>query len=114
MLVNLQGEKAHYKTLGLASAILAQVKAMQRGMANLMGKLTKALPVCDSCRVDFAATDSWISPGTISRRGQHPQSQDGGGIPQNSFDIFVKVMLIQGVKYKPFVHFCVIASDMVY
>ena len=53
MLGNLQGQKALYKTAGLASAILKQVKAMQSSMASLMGSLVKALPVCDSPRIDF-------------------------------------------------------------
>ena len=99
MLGNLQGQKSFYKTIGLASAILKQVKAMQSSMASLMGSLVKALPVCDS-RIDFvpnSADRCLISPGTISRRGQGPKSQHGGGIPHNGFDIFVKVILIQGV-----------------
>jgi hypothetical protein len=94
VLGNLQGQKAFYKTTGLASAILKQVKAMQSSMASLMGKLVKALPVCDS-RMDFVANSTdRISPGTISRRGQRSQSQHGGGIPQNSFDIFVIIQCI--------------------
>ena len=103
MLKNLRTEKALYETAHIASALLTQVKAMQSGMASLMNMLVKVLPVCDSPRIGFVATDSanlgLISPGAISRRGRQPQSQYGGGIKRNSCDIFVnlKVILSQGV-----------------
>lgn len=70
----LQGKKFFFERLGTITIILEQLKALQSNMANLMWKLVKALPVCDSPRIDSIPIDSagrcLILLGPISRRRQ--------------------------------------------
>jgi hypothetical protein len=47
MLSSVQRKKPIFEKLHMAPFILEELKDLQSGMARLMGKLAKVLPVCD-------------------------------------------------------------------